>query len=219
MRRSKNQNHWKPGVIGILLWASLANVFSCSSDHGTKVEGHVDCPANVSIGPALPPAQVPSAQVPPLPTSMPGAIYPLPPSPWPKGFPPPPSSWYERKVALSPLEKAIVDACPTRVWSQNVPHDECANDGDCGDGYCDRGHCDVIRTCGHFDGLPCDADGQCTGICLEGRCRGCLSNAECASRSSESPYVCNGSWTNRGPRACEPDIRMPKSNWQKPYAP
>lgn len=208
MKRADISLYWKPTLIGLVLWASLANAFSCSSNHGTKVEGHVDCPANMSIGPTLPPAQIPSAQVPPLPTSMPGATYPLPPSPWPKGFPPPPSSWYERKVPLSPLEKAIVDACPERVWSQNVPHDECTKDGDCGDGYCDRGHCDVIRTCGHFDGLPCDADEQCAGVCFEGRCRSCVAKTECEKKDPKWPWVCNPSSATTGPRTCIVDIKM-----------
>ena len=203
MRQSKNPNHWKPRIITIILWASLANAVSCSSNHETKVGGQVDCPATMSTGP-----KTPSAQVPPLPTSMPGASYPLPPFPWSKPLPPPPSTWWERKVAFSALQKAIVDACPERVWSQNVVHDECTRDADCGDGYCDRGHCDVIRTCGHFEGLPCDADEQCAGVCFEGRCRSCTAKEECEKKDPKWPWVCNPSWVTTGRRTCIVDIKM-----------
>jgi hypothetical protein len=112
---------------------------------------------------------------------------------------------------FSPLDKAIVDDCllpqprftltgPPRAWSQNVPDRDCTNDGDCGDGFCDRGHCAAIWTCAERYGQRC-INGQamhvphiyhdwCEGICLEGRCRSCVSDAECVKELGDSNAIC-----------------------------
>lgn len=203
MRRSENPNHWKLTVLRVVLWTNLVTAISCSSNYETNVGGHVGSPAKVATY-----TTASSAQLPPLPTSVPGTSYPLPPFPWTKSFPPAPSTWWERKVAFSSLQKAIVDACPERAWSQNVQHEHCTSDGDCGDGYCDRGHCDVIRTCGHFEGLPCDADEQCAGVCFEGRCRSCVAKTECEKKDPKWPWVCNPGWATAGRRTCMVDIEM-----------
>jgi hypothetical protein len=103
---------------------------------------------------------------------------------------------------FTPLDQAIADDCERpkdmpgrhgRPWSQNVPDRDCTSDGECGDGYCDRGHCAAIWTCherygqrcihgrpvpSHVVELPFEAE-RCAGICLEGRCRSCQSDAEC----------------------------------------
>jgi hypothetical protein len=97
-------------------------------------------------------------------------------------------------TALSPLDTAIANDFPARPWSKNVPDRACGNDGECGDGFCDRGRCAPIWTwdqlygqrCGAFyKGRPCGAY-----LCLEGRCRSCVSHAECVARDG-SGLVCS----------------------------
>ena len=91
--------------------------------------------------------------------------------------PPRPSERFARD--LSPLDKTIADDCPTRAWSKNVPDRYCKIDGECGDGFCNRGRCEAIRTCDMWLGQRCEAERECDGLCIDGRCRSCESNAEC----------------------------------------
>jgi hypothetical protein len=104
--------------------------------------------------------------------------------------PPPPEG------PFTPLDQAIVDDChgfpaQGRAWSPNVPDRDCTNDSECGDGFCDRDHCAAVWTCMERYGQRCmngwpvqrhdTARQPCDGICLEGRCRSCQSDAECAT--------------------------------------
>lgn len=121
---------------------------------------------------------------------------------------------HELRLKLSPHEMAIVDDCPERRWSKNVPDRACTkgdakdgtcggwpceevrcavtctNDSQCGDGFCDRGKCSAIWTCGRQYGLRCETDAQCGGLCIKGRCRSCVSDAECVKRLGRSDGVC-----------------------------
>jgi hypothetical protein len=72
----------------------------------------------------------------------------------------------------------------------------CKKDDECGDGFCDRGRCAAIWTYGGQYGQPCE--GNYGGLlCIDGRFRSCVSDAECA-------------WTHdpRGPK-CVSNTRVP----------
>ena len=85
-----------------------------------------------------------------------------------------------RGIKLSPLDKAIADDCPKRAWSKNVPKHRCTKDGECGDGFCDRGRCAPFWTCNAGPGQPCVTNDHCDDRpCIDGRCRSCISDAEC----------------------------------------
>src|SRR5262249_36065218 len=93
---------------------------------------------------------------------------------------------------FSPLDHAIANDCSSgpRPWSKNVPDRECTRDDECGDGFCDRGRCAAIRTCDTYgqrciNGQPAPSRWYrwCYGICLDGRCRSCESDAECIADS------------------------------------
>jgi hypothetical protein len=108
---------------------------------------------------------------------------------------------------LSPLDWAIRDDCPPRPWSKDVPARACTEDSECGDGYCDRDHCAAIWTCSQHYGQRCygprsERSGLCSGLCLEGRCRTCLSDDECVRELGSRGAVCNRSPDTSGGRAC-----------------
>jgi hypothetical protein len=114
------------------------------------------------------------------------------------------------EATFSPLDKAIADDCLPRnppgtwprspIWSRNVPDRDCTNDGQCGDGFCDRGHCAAIWSCYYRDGQRCIngrtiavphiSSDRCGGLCLEGRCRSCLSDEECVKELGDSKAIC-----------------------------
>lgn len=100
------------------------------------------------------------------------------------------SPWEERELEEAskrstkygltlPLDKAIANTCPNQAWSVNVPKRACTKDEQCGDGFCNRGQCAAIWTCDDRHGQRCQNDEQCRGVCVEGRCRSCESDAEC----------------------------------------
>jgi hypothetical protein len=108
---------------------------------------------------------------------------------------------------LSPLDWAIRDDCPPRPWSKDVPARACTEDSECGDGYCDRDHCSAIWTCSQHYGQRCygprsERSGLCSGLCLEGRCRTCLSDDECVRELGSRGAVCNRYPDTSGGRAC-----------------
>jgi hypothetical protein len=110
---------------------------------------------------------------------------------------------------FSPLDKAIAEDCliegedvmlPSRPWSQSVPDRDCTSDGECGDGFCARGRCAAIWTCAERFGQRC-INGEvaphprfkrrrCDGICLEGRCRSCVSDEECIQELGHPDAEC-----------------------------
>jgi hypothetical protein len=212
MRHAKRMR-WGHGRLGIGAVLGIAAIASCSSSKspsgGARVE-HVVC-----VDP--PPAPLPTAIPPPPPTAppTPASVSVTPPPPDPA--PPPPKSplpsevlQVEYGLELSPLEKAIVDDCPERAWSTKVPQIDCTkdaqcpsgecvrgrcgvkctNDNQCGDGFCDRGTCKGLWTCGAGFGHHCDRDDQCGAFCIKGRCRSCVSNAECSKRLGTSDAFC-----------------------------
>jgi hypothetical protein len=124
--------------------------------------------------------------------------------------------------SFSPLDQAIAGDCDVlRDWSQNVPDRDCTHDTECGDGFCDRGHCAAVRTCDDRYGQRCinsltapsrwKSTKWCNGICLEGRCRSCETDAECVNDRGSSGLVCNP-FRERNGRGCgmpAPTINRP----------
>jgi hypothetical protein len=119
---------------------------------------------------------------------------------------------------FSPLDVEIASDCfpvtsveLSRPWSQNVPERDCTEDSECGDGHCDRGRCRAIWTCERRYGQRC-IDGQmapssqfqerfCRGICVEGRCRSCVSDKECIDKLGNSSAGC-GAYERDRHRGC-----------------
>ena len=112
-------------------------------------------------------------------------------------------------AAFSALERAIANDCEfvpgvgfihAHRWSQNVPDQDCTTDSECGDGFCDRGHCAAIWSCTERYGQRC-INGRtaptselpkldlCQGICLDGRCRSCISDEECVKERGPN-FLC-----------------------------
>jgi hypothetical protein len=163
-----NRTDWQSAFFALAAWAGVGVAASCLSGDDAPAGGRVEHPRQRA------PVPVASAEA------------------APDVSPPPPEETF------TPLDHAIADDCsafPTgsRAWSQHVPDRDCTNDGECGDGFCDRGHCAAIWTCDVrfgqrcIDGLPVPSrreprpTGCWGGICLEGRCRSCQSDAECAT--------------------------------------
>jgi hypothetical protein len=139
-------------VVGLAMWVGLAGLVSCVSTDDAPAGGRVEHPAQVPVTPA--PSEHPS-------------------SPADAGEP---SSGFQR----SPLDQAIAKDDPSRPWSKNVPARSCTDDGECGDGFCDRGRCAAIWTSTLSYGQRCGGNEWCVHLpCIDGRCRSCVSDAEC----------------------------------------
>jgi hypothetical protein len=174
MRMQMNRTHRKHAFFAFA-WVGLAGAASCLSGDDAPARGRVEHP------PPRAPMPVASAE---------GAK---------AGSPPP------HEGPFTPLDQAIADDChgypmQSRAWSQNVPDRECTHDGECGDGFCDRGRCAAVRTCWERYGQRCvngrpvpsrvyEQD-RCPGICLDGRCRSCESEAECVEATGRSYILC-----------------------------
>lgn len=183
----------------------------CIPSDNPRAGGHAEhpipnaLPSAPVVPPSAPPTEPSAVQ---QRTTDAGATRPW--EPWvenppePLSPPPLPSQILEQEYGLnlSPRERAIVDDCPERVWSKKALqiecdehkqcpsgrcHDgghcgaKCASDRECGDGFCDRGTCNAIWTCRPFYGHRCEHDRQCDALCIQGRCRSCVSDAECVN--------------------------------------
>ena len=158
---------------GLAGWVGLACAVSCSSSDKARHRGRVEHPADPG-----PPAAPPETD--PLEPSAAPAEYKF--TPAPSTVLPSPSQQYEQLwgAKLSPLDKAIMDACPPRAWSKKVPTRRCKKDGECGDGFCDRGRCAAIWSCGSDYGQRCEENAECgPRPCIDGRCRSCAVEADC----------------------------------------
>ncbi len=174
MRKHAKQMNCGHAFLGFSAVLSIATIASCSSVEPAPGGGRVEYAGS---------------QVPAPPSSAQG---------------PNPSS---SVGPLSPLDWAIRNDCPARSWSKNVPERSCMEDSECGDGFCDRGHCAAIWTCDERYGQRCygpqsEWSGWCNGVCLEGRCRTCLSDAECVTAALGKARVCNPDPDRVGGRAC-----------------
>ncbi len=114
-------------------------------------------------------------------------------------------------LKLTPEEKERVNTCSRRPWSKNVPDRDCTKDTQCGDGLCDRGHCAPIITCLFYPGAPCKLDKHCNGLCMEGRCRSCVSHWECQEKLGEDYGWCDPPGSHPPGRSC--------SAWHSPPPP
>ena len=119
-------------------------------------------------------------------------------------------------TALTSLDADIAGDWPPRPWSKNVPDQACVNDSECGDGFCDRGQCAAIWTETENYGQKCDAvliylPQRCGGpesknpgkplcerqvrlscLCIDGRCRSCVSDDECVKHYGSPKALCGG---------------------------
>ena len=184
--------------VGLVAWVGLACAASCSPSDEARQGERVQHP--VVLGPTAAPPPPTSLTPTPAPapvTSAPAVERPL-----------LPSEIYEQRSGrtLSPIDKAIIDDCPERDWSKNVPKRRCTKDGQCGDGFCDRGRCAAIRSCRMDYGWSCETQDDCSvRPCIDGRCRSCASEAECdwrRGRIGESEVKCRGDSYVPGAREC-----------------
>jgi hypothetical protein len=167
-----NLMHWRPLFAGLLVWIGLGVVAACSSDDQTPGGGRIEHP--IAGGPTKAPPLPPPA-VAPSPASAAVSSAPS------VDRPPSVSELYEKYTGLklSPRDKAILDDCPERAWSKNVPQRHCTKDDECGDGFCDRDRCAPFWTCHAEYGVPCERDDHCDlWLCIDGRCRSCISDTE-----------------------------------------
>ena len=178
MKKQTNRT-WKGLLLlGLAAWGGLASAASCSPSEarqGERVE-HPVAPGPPALTSSSTATAAASASTPPTAAPRDRQVAPCrEPEPW---RPPPPSAdelpWYQRPVAtIGPPVRP-----PPRALSQNVPDQFCSDDLECGDGFCDRGRCAPVWE-GSY-GQKCDADCPCTPyLCVEGRCRSCLSHADC----------------------------------------
>jgi len=177
MMEHAKQTHWLRSLLAFGSMLGITAMASCSSGNSVPGGGRVAYAGNPI------PAQVPSAEPDEEPIRL-------------------------RSVGpLSPLDWAILNDCPARPWSKNVPNRACAEDDECGDGFCDRDHCAVIWTCDERYGQRCygprsEKSGWCNGLCIEGRCRTCLSDDECVTDLGKADAMCNPYPDRIGGRTC-----------------
>ncbi len=137
MTMQRDCMRWKNLLVGLVSWAGLVGVAACSSSEEAPGGGRVAHPVTVNPGTS----GLPGTAAPPPSTYN----APRPSSQW---VTPPPvasrpllsnSEYYELRRGLkpSPEDKAILDDCPERAWSKNVPNRACTFDNECGDGFCD----------------------------------------------------------------------------------
>src|SRR5687767_171435 len=129
MMTQTNRTVLRPILIALVAWVSLGVAASCSSDDQATAGGRVEHP--LEPGPAV--TQEP-AKAPPPPSSF------APPEASTAVTSPPaverPLSLSEKfeqstGMKLSPVEKAIMEDCPDRAWSKNVPERRCMKDSEC----------------------------------------------------------------------------------------
>jgi hypothetical protein len=191
MRTQMTRRPLKVAFMALVAWIGLSCVASCLSDGEAPVGARTKNPRQRPPNPGAPVEEAQEAK------------------------PPPPGG------PFSQLDKEIADDCVVvsengpvlgRAWSQNVPERDCTSDDECGDGFCDRGRCAAIWTCGERYGQHCvngntapsrwfKSDG-CYGLCIEGRCRSCASDDECAKASGHTNAKCGPGRERSGARRC-----------------
>jgi hypothetical protein len=186
---SMNRIRCRPRLFALAASVSIGVAASCSSDDQAPGRGRVEHPTEP--GPKVAPS--PSKAPPPLssiaaPEASAAAL-----SPPPVERSLSTSEEFERRtgVKLSPIEKAMMDDCPERVWSKSVPKRRCKKDKECGDGFCDRGRCAAVWSCAPNYGQRCESNKDCLYTpCVDERCRSCTSDAECETIMDFSPTTC-----------------------------
>jgi hypothetical protein len=189
-----NLMRWRPLFAGLFVWIGLGVAASCSSDDQAPGGGRLEHP--VAGGPT---------KAPPSSTSLAPSQAPVVSSAPSIDHSPSISQIYEKNTGLklSPRDKAILDDCPDRAWSKNVPQRQCTRDDECGDGFCDRDHCAPLWTCRAEYSRPCERDDHCAvRPCIDGRCRSCISDLEC-KRLDLQDAKCNPAPWVSGARECD----------------
>jgi hypothetical protein len=164
-----NETHRKIRFTGLALSVGLSCLVSCLSSDDAPTRRHVE-----HLGPRVS-APPPRAELAP-PSARASETQ------EPSEHPPSSADTNEpsSEVRRSALDEAIRKDSPSRPWSQNVPNRSCTDDGECGDGFCDRGRCAAIWTWHAHYGQRCEGDAWCSHVpCIDGRCRSCVSDAEC----------------------------------------
>lgn len=194
-----NLRRSRPFFAGLVAWLGLGGAVSCSSDDQAPGGGRIEHPAPQNSTKAKPPPMVQG------PASGSAAEMSAP----SEDRRPSRSDYYEKQtgIKLSPLDKAILEDCPNRAWSKNVPDRRCMKDDECGDGFCDRNRCAPIWTCGAWYGMRCEKNDHCgSRPCIDGRCRSCVSDAECAWMHDVQDPICTASPWVPGSRRCHGDV-------------
>lgn len=186
--------------LGVVLCIGFGWLAACSSVDEAPGGGRIEHP--VELGPKIQPS--PSALATTLSSSSPSSSTSAPSAPLSskrRSI----SEYFEENTGLklSPRDKAIMDDCPDRAWSKNVPKRQCSKDEQCGDGFCDRGRCAAFWTCRGGYGIPCEKDAHCSSYrCVDGRCRSCVSDAECKWESDHQDPKCIDEPSIPGSRGC-----------------
>jgi hypothetical protein len=145
-------------TVGLAAWLCCA--VSCSSiDQAPPAGGRVEHPDPTPAPTPMTTTDVPTTDV--VPSSAPAPETPAPPA------------------VEEQRPKALAEDAPSRPWSRNVPKRSCKKDDVCGDGFCDRGRCAAIWTYTGQYGQPCE-ENLVGLLCIDGRFRSCVSDAECA---------------------------------------
>jgi hypothetical protein len=214
-----NRTRFRALFVGLAAWMGLAGLVSCLSSDDTPRGGHVEHP--VDPGPKK--GEPNPIKAPPPPSlAPPPASAAETPSPS-EDRRPSRSERYEENIGikLSPLDKAILDDCPNRAWSKNVPERRCTKDDECGDGFCDRERCAPFWTCSAAYGMRCERDEHC-GLrpCIDGRCRSCVSDTECKRVRIVQDGKCTPDPWLPGARECSGVVRgSPPTICRNPWAP
>jgi hypothetical protein len=170
-----------------MLTVSIVCLVSCSGASDAP-SGHVESPVEHrrAQAPKSPPSMEAASESPQLPDAAPTRPDCRQPHRADEPCPQVPT------MALSPIDRAIADDYPAKRWSKNMPDRACIKDDECGDGFCDRDRCAPIYTWTARYGQRCDATYACPGslLCIDGRCRSCVSDAECVTRHSNSSVKC-----------------------------
>jgi hypothetical protein len=212
MTTQTNRTHWRALFAGLAAWVGVG----CAASNSSSDVVELPAGSPTATGePATTRAPPPPKSDPPPPSSVVVTAAPA-------QREPPPSERFEERtgLTLSPVAKAIMDDCPSRAWSKNVPKRRCTKDDQCNDGFCDRGRCAPFWTCTEDYGRPCEQDDHCRSRpCINGRCQSCVSDAECQGQRAvqdpkcvEDAYVvgareCIGVFPSIMPSATDPGLR------------
>jgi len=172
--------HREHATLALTSCAGILCLVCCSAREdppGGRVE-HPTVDSEVFASVTTDDPALPTRAPPPSMKETPGSTAPPPSSP---SLPPPFSS-------LGPPGPIL----PPEPLSKNVPDRACKNDGQCGDGFCDRGRCAAIWTAYAPYGVRVEelrSNESCDiYITLEGRCRSCVSDAECTKMMGVDAY-------------------------------
>jgi hypothetical protein len=196
-----NLRRFGPLFTGLLAWIGLGGAASCLSDNQVPGGGRIEHP--IEPNPTIPsgPTKAKSAPTFHAPAQASASEMSAP----SVDSRPSRSDHYEKiwGFMFYPHDRALLDDCPNRAWSTNVPDRRCKKDDECGDGFCDRDRCAPFWTCEAWYGMQCEKDDHC-GIrpCINGRCRSCVSDAECAWIRDEEDPICIADHYVPGSRKC-----------------